>query len=505
MPSKSKTSNRAAPTKAKPAGAVKVKKQPVATRSAPARHLTSARKAAPSARKPLQPKTAAPVKRPVAASAKKPLQSKIVAQTRKPAIAQTRKPFVANVKRPVAAPAKKPVATKAAVPAKAKTAAKAAHAAPVTPVTPKPPKPAKILRNIKLKPLAWGLLPSDWRDICAEMGEPTFRSRQIWKWLQQRRVMSWDAMSDIPEPVRKTLADRFDISAWTDDTYEQSADDGVRKLLLGCRDGERIESVIIPARDQATACISTQAGCAFKCAFCATGKCGFDRNLEAGEIVGQFIAASTVSPRRLTHVVFMGMGEPFANYDNVLKAIRILNDFDGLAVGARRITISTCGVVPGIERLIAENIQVELSVSLHAPDDALRTKLMPVNKQWPLPVLMEACRNYTEKTGRIITFEYTLVEGLNDQPEHADKIIELVRPIRGRVNLIPLSPVKHFRGVAPSPEACIAFGRRLLRGGLNVTLRRSKGRSVTAACGQLRLSRVAAVEAASIPRPTLDR
>lgn len=346
-----------------------------------------------------------------------------------------------------------------------------------------------------LKPLAWGLLPSDWKDVCTELGQPAFRAKQIWKWIQQRRVISWDAMTDIPSALRDKLAERFDISAWTDDAYDQSTDDGVRKLLLSCRDGERIESVIIPSRDQSTVCISTQAGCAYGCAFCATGKCGFDRNLEAGEIVGQFIAAAALSPRRLTHIVFMGMGEPFANYDNVLRAVRILNDFDGIAIGARRMTLSTCGVVPGIERLATENLQVELSVSLHAPTDELRSRIMPVNKHWPIAELIAACDRYTQATGRIITFEYTLVDGLNNLPEHADRLIELVKPMRGRVNLIPLSPVEHFAGATPSLESCEAFARRLLKSGINVTLRRSKGKGVTAACGQLRLSRAAAAAA----------
>ena len=350
-----------------------------------------------------------------------------------------------------------------------------------------------------LKPLAWGLLPAEWKAACAEFRQPVFRAKQIWKWLQQRRVISWDAMTDIPSALRDRLAERYDITAWADDAYEQSADDGVRKLLLCCRDGVRIESVIIPARDQCTVCISTQAGCAFGCAFCATGKCGFERNLETGEIVGQFIAAAAIAPRRLTHIVFMGMGEPFANYDNVLKAVRILNDFDGIAIGARRMTLSTCGVVPGIERLATENLQVELSVSLHAPTDAIRSKIMPVNKRWPIAELMAACDNYTRTTGRVITFEYTLVEGLNNLPEHADRLIELIKPMRGRVNLIQLSPVEHFDGVAPDLESCEAFARRLQKAAINVTLRRSKGKSVTAACGQLRLSRLAAAAAAQNP------
>ncbi len=387
----------------------------------------------------------------------------------------------------------KPAAVAAQTPksAPAKPPAQEQQPAQAQPPPPKPQQP--------LKPLAWGLLPAEWKAACAEFRQPAFRAKQIWKWLQQRRAISWDAMTDIPTALRDKLAERYDITAWTDDAYEQSADDGVRKLLLCCRDGVRIESVIIPARDQSTLCISSQAGCAFGCAFCATGKCGFERNLDPGEIVGQFVAAAAVATRRLTHVVFMGMGEPFANYDNVIKAVRILNDFDGIAIGARRMTLSTCGVVPGIERLATENLQVELSVSLHAPTDELRSKIMPVNKRWPMTELMAACDNYTRTTGRVITFEYTLVDGFNNLPEHADRLIELIKPMKGRVNLIPLSPVEHFDGVAPDMESCEAFARRLQKAAINVTLRRSKGKGVTAACGQLRLSRLAAAASAQIP------
>lgn len=338
------------------------------------------------------------------------------------------------------------------------------------------------------KTLAWGLLPADWKEVCAEMKQPAFRAKQIWKWVQQRRVTSWDEMTDLPGAFRAELAGRFDLSAWTTDEFLE-AGDGTRKLLLACRDGQHIESVIIPGRDRATVCVSTQAGCAFGCAFCATGQCGFERNLEAGEIVGQFMAACAASPRRITHIVFMGMGEPFANYDNVIRAIRILNDYDGAAIGARRMTLSTCGVVPGIERLATEGLQVELSISLHAPSNDLRSKLMPVNKRWPFEELLAACDVYMRKTGRIITFEYTMVSGFNDRPEDAEALIAAIKPIRGRVNLIPLSPVEGFDGTTPSPDHCDAFARHLERGGLNVTLRRSKGSGVAAACGQLRLNR----------------
>lgn len=339
-----------------------------------------------------------------------------------------------------------------------------------------------------LKKLAWGMLLSEWEELFRDLKQPSFRVKQIWDWLYVRRVQSFSEMTNLPSSLRAELEKRVELTPWNTDDFVE-AGDGVRKLLLECRDGEKIESVIIPARDRSTVCVSTQAGCGFGCIFCATGKCGFDRNLEAGEIVGQFMAAAAVSQMRLTNVVFMGMGEPFANYDNVLKAIRILNDAKGLAIGARRLTLSTCGVVPGIKRLAEEGLQVELSVSLHAPNDELRNELMPVNKSWNIQELMEACREYTEKTGRIITFEYTLVKGINDSLAHAGELINIVRPVRGRVNLIPLSPVEHYSGETPSTEVCTKFARKLERAGINVTLRRSKGGGVAAACGQLKLDR----------------
>ncbi len=338
----------------------------------------------------------------------------------------------------------------------------------------------------RLKPLAWGLMPEEWKALLTEMGEKPFRFRQIWDWLYVRRVTSFDEMTNLPAATRAKLAEKTDLSPWQTDTVEES-DDGVRKLLLECRDGERIEAVIIPSRDRATLCVSTQAGCGFGCAFCATGTCGLSRDLETGEIVGQLMAAMRYSEKRITNIVYMGMGEPFANYDKVLKSVRIINAQDGIAIGARRITLSTCGVIPGIERLSEEGLQVELSISLHAPNDELRNRIMPVNKRWGIEELINACHLYTEKTGRIITFEYTLVAGLNDKPENARELIGLVKRAGGRVNLIPLSHVEHFDGTAPSPETCASFAKRIERAGVNVTLRRSKGNGASAACGQLKL------------------
>jgi 23S rRNA (adenine2503-C2)-methyltransferase len=339
--------------------------------------------------------------------------------------------------------------------------------------------------------LAWSLSRDEWTAMVAEMRQPAFRARQIWEWLYAKGAQSFDAMTTLPAALRQSLAERLVLSPWS--AVDSVADsDGTRKLLLACPDGEHIESVIIPSsRETATLCVSTQAGCAFGCAFCATGKCGFDRNLETGEIVGQLMAARAVSPLRIDHIVFMGMGEPFANYENTLKAVRIFNDGDGLAIGARRMTLSTCGVVPGIRRLAGEGLQVELAVSLHAPNDTLRSQIMPVDKRWGIAELVGACRDYNAATKRIVTFEYTLVEGLNDTRACAAELAALLDPSFARVNLIPLSPVPHFDGRRPSPERCEAFASILRRRGLNTTLRHSKGSSVTAACGQLRLDKTA--------------
>lgn len=340
--------------------------------------------------------------------------------------------------------------------------------------------------------LAWSLLQPDWLEVCKAARQPAFRARQIWKWLYQERVDNWESMTNLPAAWRKELAVSHPLTPWAAEE-RQVADDGVTKLLLTCRDGQAIETVLIPADERLTLCVSTQAGCAFGCAFCATGRGGYVRDLDAGEIVGQYMAASrAAAPRRITNLVVMGMGEPFANYDATLRAVRIFNDYDGIGIGARRITLSTCGVVPGIRRLARENLQVELSVSLHAPTDELRSRIMPVNRKWPLAELLEACAEYTERTGRIITFEYTLVDGLNDSPEHADALLARIRPVRGRVNLIPLSPVEGYEGRTPTRATCEAYARRLSQGGLNVTLRQSRGGGIDAACGQLRLRRSAA-------------
>lgn len=336
---------------------------------------------------------------------------------------------------------------------------------------------------------AFSFTPADWDAWCAGYNIPRFRARQIWHELYARLAPSWDAMPVVPKWLREKLAAQFDIAPLKTEDVIGTAD-GVRKFLFACADGEHVETVLIPASDgRRTVCVSSQVGCAFGCAFCASGQGGCIRSLESGEIVAQVMAAERLlAPlgERVSNIVVMGMGEPMANYDNVLAALRTLNDANGLAIGARRITISTCGVVPGIRRLATEGLQFELSVSLHAPDDGLRSRLMPVNDRWPLDALMEACDEYTETTGRIITFEYTLVGGLNATPECARRLVSLLRGRKCRVNLIPLSPVKEFGGRAPTPRECDEFQRVLERAHINATMRRSRGGRVSAACGQLR-------------------
>jgi 23S rRNA (adenine2503-C2)-methyltransferase len=339
-----------------------------------------------------------------------------------------------------------------------------------------------------LKPLIHSLTGIELAAICAELNLPKYRASQIWRWLYVQRVCSWEAMTNLPAALRTQLAERVSLeSAVSLKIQGEPAD--TRKILVGLHDGESVEEVLIPAPSRRTVCISSQVGCRFHCAFCASGQAGFMRNLEAGEMVGQVILAANIFPEPITNVVFMGIGEPFDNYDEVLKAIRILNDKEGMNIGARRLTISTSGIVPGIERLATEGLQVELSVSLHAPTDELRSELMPVNRKYPLDELFKACKAYFAATKRIVTFEYTLINGVNDRPEHARELAGLLRNMPGRVNLIPLSPVEEFSGQPSSEETCEMFMNIIEKSGINTTLRRSKGSSLQAACGQLRFAR----------------
>lgn len=341
------------------------------------------------------------------------------------------------------------------------------------------------------KILVHGLLPAELAALCGELGQPAFRARQLWQWLYVRRADEWAAMRNIPAALRDALSGRCELHP-VSRLGQEGEPSGTRKLLVGLRDGECVEEVLIPSRDRMTVCVSTQVGCRLACAFCASGQAGFIRHLEAGEIVGEALLACREHGDRPSNLVFMGMGEPLDNCDAVLKSIRILNDADGLALGARHITISTSGLIPGIERLAREGLQVELSVSLHAPDSALRDRLMPVNRAYPLADLLAACDRYAQATKRIVTFEYTLIKGVNDSRTQAAALARLLRGRPARVNLIPLSPVAGFDGEAPAPETAAMFVDALERAGVNATVRVSKGGRIEAACGQLRMRRGAA-------------
>ncbi|MFH0880000.1 MAG: 23S rRNA (adenine(2503)-C(2))-methyltransferase RlmN [Lentisphaerota bacterium] len=336
-----------------------------------------------------------------------------------------------------------------------------------------------------MKPSIHGFFKSEIKDACAEMGAPGYRAGQIWPWLYTQFVEDWSGMKNLPKNLLAQLDERYSIHAASTLRME-GAVGSTQKILVGLEDGECVEAVLLPSGDRNTVCISSQVGCKFGCSFCASGKGGFVRDLSAGEMVGQVLLAAREFKKRPDNVVFMGMGEPFDNYDAVLRAARLLNDQEGLCIGARKITLSTSGVVPGLERLAGEGFQLELSVSLHAPDDDLRSRLMPVNKKYPLVDLVAACKTYTEKTHRIITFEYTLVKGLNDTVRHAEQLVKLLSGFSCRVNLIPLSPIDEFQGEAPARASSEQFMQVLNRHHINVTLRDSKGSSIKAACGQLR-------------------
>ena len=340
------------------------------------------------------------------------------------------------------------------------------------------------------RPSAYDLTAESWQELCREWDLPAFRARQLLHALYQP-VPAFRDMTNLPAPLRERLAASFtDLDATAALVETGQADVGTAKLLLRLADGQLVESVVIPARDRATVCVSSQVGCAFRCAFCASGAMGFTRNLSRGEIIAQALRAHMLLGRRPDNVVFMGIGEPMANYDEVLAAIRVLNAPDGLGIGARRITVSTCGVVPGIRRLANEGIQIELSVSLHAPTDAQRSELMPVNRRWPLAELLPACADYIAATDRIVTFEYTLVRGFNDSPRDARALVALLRGLKCRVNLIPLNPTPHFPGERPDEATLRGFRDFLMAAHINTTLRVSRGGGIDAACGQLRLRRL---------------
>ncbi len=316
-----------------------------------------------------------------------------------------------------------------------------------------------------------------------------FVSRQIFSWIYKKGVYNFKCMTNLSHRLRTLLEQDFSILTLKPLAHQESGE-GTEKFLFSLIDKCGIESVLIPTSRRLTACISTQAGCKFACRFCASGAAGWQRNLTAGEIIEQVLRLKDHAKRRINNVVFMGVGEPLDNYDNVLAAIRILNSSYSLNIGARKITISTCGLIPGIQKLANEDLQIELSVSLHAADDKTRTLLMPVNKTYSLKDLILTCRSYFKKTNRQITFEYTLIKGINSDLTQAKKLAKLLAGMDAKVNLIPVSTFKEK--FVPSDKFQVLFFRdALIKANIPVTIRRSRGSDIGAACGQLRLVKTA--------------
>ncbi|MHB1295664.1 MAG: 23S rRNA (adenine(2503)-C(2))-methyltransferase RlmN [Anaerolineae bacterium] len=332
-----------------------------------------------------------------------------------------------------------------------------------------------------------GLAPEELQALLVEWGEPRFRAAQIWRWLYRSLVTAPADMTNLPAALRGLLAERTHVSALTPVARTMSDDAQTEKVLFETRDGQHIEAVLMRYEDRNTVCVSSQVGCPVGCGFCATGQSGFVRNLQAGEIVAQVLhfGRALKPDDHVTNVVLMGMGEPLLNYDAVWRAIRALHHPEGLGLGARRFTLSTAGVVPGIDRMAAEPLEVGLALSLHAPDDALRDTLVPLNRRYPIASVLEACRRYIERTGRRVTFEYALIRNVNDSVEQARRTATLLHGLLCHVNLIPVNATAG--GCEPSPrERVLAFQEVLVGQHVPTTVRQSRGQEIQAGCGQLR-------------------
>ncbi|OGL10885.1 MAG: 23S rRNA (adenine(2503)-C(2))-methyltransferase [Candidatus Rokubacteria bacterium RIFCSPLOWO2_02_FULL_72_37] len=335
-----------------------------------------------------------------------------------------------------------------------------------------------------------GRLPSELEDLAAALGASRYRGRQVATWIYRKGVFDLEAMTDLPKDFRERLALGACIAVPEPERVEPSRD-GSRKLVFVLGDGSRVSSVLMPDDDRMTLCVSTQVGCGFECRFCLTGVMGLERNLTPAEIVGQVLAANRLlAPgQRVTHIVFMGMGEPLANFAALVTSLRILSDARlGVGYSPRRITVSTVGLVPGIEKLGRENLKVNLAVSLHAATDQARERLMPVNRSFDLAALMAALRRYPLAPRQRIFFEYVLLDGVNDTPEEARRLAQLLRGLRAKVNLIPFNDWEGAEFRRPPLPRILAFQSVLLDAGITTTVRWSKGEDIGAACGQLRES-----------------
>jgi 23S rRNA (adenine2503-C2)-methyltransferase len=327
----------------------------------------------------------------------------------------------------------------------------------------------------------------------AEFGAPAYRADQILQWIYTKMADSFDEMSNLPAPLRQKLSQNFELNA-VKTLKTRHASDTTEKFLFQLLDHSLIETVLIPATpgltsrsDRHTVCVSTQVGCAYGCKFCASGLDGVKRNLTAAEIVDQVVHVQKISGEKVNNIVVMGMGEPLANYENLMRALKIINAPWGLGIGARKITVSTVGLVPRIQQLADEPMQIRLAVSLHGATDDVREKIMPVNRKFPLKELLAVCEYYHNTKKRMMTFEYILIENVNDSLEQAHKLATMAKRVRAKVNLIPYNPVEGLPWKRPSRERCKMFHHTLQQHGVHATLRMEKGADINAACGQLRL------------------
>jgi len=336
------------------------------------------------------------------------------------------------------------------------------------------------------------LLPAELESLAESLGAPRYRGRQIADWIYRKGATDLDRMSNLPREFRTALAERALVGV-PEIERRTPSQDGSRKFVVRFQDGARVQSVLMPDGERLTLCVSTQVGCGFRCAFCCTGTMGLERNLTAGEIAGQVVAAGrTLAPgQRLTHIVYMGMGEPLANYAATVKSLRLLTDPAGFGFSPRRITVSTVGLVGAIEKLARESLRVNLAISLHATSNEVRDRIMPVNKGFAIEELLAACRRFPLPFRQRMTFEYVLLDGVNDRAEDARRLGRLLKGIRAKINLIPFNDWEGSGFARPPLQRVLAFQGLLLEQGITATVRWSKGEDIGAACGQLREAVVA--------------
>ncbi len=319
-----------------------------------------------------------------------------------------------------------------------------------------------------------------------QMGEKSFRAKQLYEWMHVKLARGFDEMSNLPLSLRDQCKTQYEYTAVKEVRMQESAIDGTRKYLFELKDGSLVESVFMRYKHGNSVCISSQVGCRMGCTFCASTLDGWERNLTASEMLDQIYAITLLTGERVSNVVVMGTGEPLDNYENLLRFIHLLTDEKGLHISQRNVTVSTCGLVPKMYDLAKEGLQITLALSLHATTDEKRRRLMPIANKYSIAELMQACGYYFEQTGRRLTFEYSLVGGVNDTAQDAGELIALVKPLNCHVNLIPVNPIKERDYVQSKEQAIHAFKNKLEKNGINVTIRREMGRDIDGACGQLR-------------------